>query len=338
MRRKDVDTEVENAGGITINQRDFAYRVRVELQLPFLARLADEALRWRLGRLNFATRTSNDACADFFDIFFLREQDVTTARVNNDTEDCDFHRNLRGCAFLAYAIILRMENNKYFLPAAVVLAGLFIGGAVLWNGSHPAQVGVGTGTTPPAPSVNVKDVKTDGEPFIGSATALVTIAEWSDYQCPYCEKFETETLPQIVQNYVTAGKVKVVFKDFAFLGPDSMVDAEYARAVWALYPAQFGAWRTALYSQEPQENSLSAADNLTFVLKVTGSVSGIDVKKVTANVTANQATYDTAINADKAEAANFGISATPSFVIGTQMIAGAYPYATFQAAIDPLLK
>jgi protein-disulfide isomerase len=227
------------------------------------------------------------------------------------------------------------ETNKYFLPAAVILAGLFIAGAVIWNGSHPST---GSGQVPVAPKVDIKNVKTDGEPFIGSANAPVTIAEWSDYQCPFCKQFELTTLPQIDQNYIQAGKVKIVYKDFQFLGPDSMVDAEYARAVWALYPTQFSAWRTALFSQEPQENSLSAADNLKFVLKVTGSVSGIDATKVTAAVTANQSAYDTAINADKTEAGNFGVTATPSFVVGTQMIAGAYPYATFQTAIDALVK
>ena len=227
-------------------------------------------------------------------------------------------------------------GNKYFLPIAVIIGCLFIGGAVLWNGSHPGTAGPApTGT---APAVDIKNVKTDGEPFFGNANAPVTIAEWSDYQCPFCKEFELTTLPQIVQNYINDGKVKIIFKDFPFLGPDSMVDAEYARAIWALYPAQFANWRTALFSQEPQENSLSASDNLAFVLKVTGSVSGIDVSKVKADVAANQTTYDAAINADKAEAANFGVQATPSFVIGTQMIAGAYPYATFQAALDPLLK
>ena len=172
-------------------------------------------------------------------------------------------------------------TNKYFLPAAVILAGLFIAGAVIWNGSHSAgSAGPAPTATSTASAVDIKNVKTDGEPYIGNQNAPVTIAEWSDYQCPFCKQFEVTTLPQIVQDYVSAGKVKVVFKDFSFLGPDSMVDAEYARAVWALYPEQFGAWRTALFSQEPQENSLSTAANLAFVLKVTGSVSGIDVNKV----------------------------------------------------------
>ncbi len=231
---------------------------------------------------------------------------------------------------------MNTETNKYFLPAAVILAGLFIAGAVFWNGSHPKAANPTDTNT--APVVDIKNVKTDGDPFIGNANAPIVIAEWTDYQCPFCKQFETTTLPQIEKNYIEAGKVKIVFKDFQFLGADSLVDAEYARAVWALYPAQFPAWREALFSQEPQENSLNAADNLKFVLKVTGSVAGIDVNKVTADVKANQAKYDAVIEEDKTEAGDFGIQATPSFVVGTQMIAGAYPYATFQTAIDALLK
>lgn len=231
------------------------------------------------------------------------------------------------------------SNNPILLAVAVIVAGLLIAGAVLWNGSHPAAT-TGTAGNPgsgAAPSVNIKDVSTTGEPYIGSPNAPVTIAEWSDYQCPFCKEFEISTLPTIIQNYVNSGKVRVVFKDFQFLGPDSMVDAEWARAVWHLYPSQFLAWRNALYSNEPQENSMSAPQNLAFLKQTTGSVSGISVSKIESDVATNQATYDAQINADKTEAAKFGITATPSFVIGTQMVAGAYPYGTFQQAIDQLL-
>ena len=180
-------------------------------------------------------------------------------------------------------------------------------------------------------------------PYIGQQNAPVTIAFWSDYQCPYCKAFEVgdkpdiptdPAMPEIVKNYVDTGKVKVVFMDYPFLGPDSQVDAEYARAVWALYPDKFFAWRSALYTQEPQENSMNATQNIAFLKKVTESISGMDFAKLTADVTTNKSAYDAAIASDKAEGAKAGVNATPSFVIGTQLIAGAYPYATFQAAID----
>jgi len=118
-----------------------------------------------------------------------------------------------------------MENNditnKYFLPASVILAGIFIAGAVLWNGSRPV-----TGTEPgggaAAPKVDIKNVKTAGNPFIGEENAPVTIAFWSDFQCPFCKAAEVggipqiptpPSLPDIIKNYVETGKVKVVFMD-----------------------------------------------------------------------------------------------------------------------------
>ncbi len=220
-----------------------------------------------------------------------------------------------------------------FLAGSVIVAGILIAGAVVWNGQHPAGPS-GTGGTAAAPSVDAKNINTNNSPYIGDPNAPVTLIEWSDYQCPFCKMFEVQTLPQIVQNYVNAGKVKVVFMDFPFLGPDSMVDAEYARAIWQLYPSQYFAWRSALYSDQPQENSLSATANVAWLMKVTKSVSGIDANKVQAAVASNQASYDAAINADKNEGTSNGVNATPSFIIGTQLISGAEPYSAFQQAID----
>ncbi|MBI2023890.1 thioredoxin domain-containing protein [Candidatus Giovannonibacteria bacterium] len=74
----------------------------------------------------------------------------------------------------------------------------------------------------------IVDVDIKNEPFIGDPNAPVTIAYWSDFQCPFCQRFEQNTLPTLVDQYVKTGKVKIVFKDFQFLGPDSQ-DAFYRR-------------------------------------------------------------------------------------------------------------
>lgn len=236
------------------------------------------------------------------------------------------------------------ETNKYFLPAAVILAGLFIAGAVMWNGSRPAAVPTGTGPGA-APKVNIKDVKTDGNPYIGQANAPVTIAFWSDFQCPYCKAAEVGGIPQIptppalpdvIKNYVDTGKVKIVFMDFTFLGPDSVTASEYNRAVWSLYPDKYFAWRTAMYTAQDEENG--GFGNAASIDKLTATIVGIDAAKVAADVKANKAAYDAAIEADRAEAAKVGVNATPSFVVGTTMIPGAVPYATLQAAIEAALK
>lgn len=228
------------------------------------------------------------------------------------------------------------DTNSKFLPVAVVVAGLLIAGAVVWNGSRPSTPSINSGQAGTAPKVDIKNVKVDGNPFIGKVNAPVTVAVWSDFQCPFCKRFETETLPLIVQDYVQAGKVKVVFMDFAFLGSDSTVAGEYNRAVWKLYPDKYFAWRAAMYEAQDAENG--GFGNVASIDKLNATIAGIDAVKVASDVKANASIYEAAMNVDKAEGQKAGINATPSFVIGTQVIQGAYPYPTFQAAIDLLLK
>ncbi|MEK7086343.1 MAG: thioredoxin domain-containing protein [Patescibacteria group bacterium] len=229
-------------------------------------------------------------------------------------------------------------SNKFFLPAAVVIAGLFIAGAVLWNGSRPAQAPGAAGVgVPAAPKVDIKNVKIDGDPFIGQANTPVTIALWSDFQCPFCKRFEEETLPEIIKNYVDAGKVKVVFMDFTFLGNDSIAGALYSRSVWKLYPNQYLAWRTAMFAAQDDEGDNGFGDAAS-IDKLNAGITGLDAAKIAADVKANASAYQAAVDADKEEAQKAGVNATPSFIIGTTLIQGAYPYANFQAVIDATLK
>lgn len=224
------------------------------------------------------------------------------------------------------------ETTSKFLPIAVIVAGLLIAGAVVWNGSRPAA-----GPGGAAPTADIKNVKMDGDPFIGQANAAITIAFWSDFQCPYCKNFELGTLPQIIKDYVDTGKAKIVFMDFAFLGSDSLSAGLYSRSVWKLYPEQYFAWRTAMYNAQDEEGDRGFGDAES-IDKVNATIAGIDAAKVAADVKANADAYQALMDADKAEAQKSGINATPSFVIGTKVIAGAYPYATFQAAIEEALK
>lgn len=240
------------------------------------------------------------------------------------------------------------ETNSKFLPVAVVVAGLLIAGAVIWNGSHPSAAPAGTdpSETPKAVVVDIKNVKTDGNPFIGQANAPVTIAFWSDFQCPYCKAFEVGGIPQIptpaafpsiVKDYVDTGKVKVVFMDFTFLGNDSVTAALYNRSVWHLYPDKYFAWRTAMYNAQDQEGD-QGFGNAASIDKLDGTIAGLDAAKIAADVKANTGSYQALVDSDRAEAQKAGITATPSFVIGKQLVQGAYPYSNFKTAIDALLK
>src|SRR5437868_1421996 len=104
--------------------------------------------------------------------------------------------------------------QKYLTPIAVLLGAGLIAVALIWGG------GV-RGTNPndpnaPAAEVDIKDVSTDGNPFIGDKNAPTTVAVYFDYQCPFCKQFELSVTPELM-SYVTSGKTKIVFKDFHFL-------------------------------------------------------------------------------------------------------------------------
>ena len=67
-------------------------------------------------------------------------------------------------------------------------------------------------------------------PSQGSDTAVLTLVEFSDYQCPFCGRYARETSPQIRRDYIETGKVKYVFRDFPLesLHPDAFKAAEAA--------------------------------------------------------------------------------------------------------------
>lgn len=182
------------------------------------------------------------------------------------------------------------------------------------------------------PNVDISQVDTKGEPFIGSANAPVTMAYWFDYQCPFCKKFETDTLPELKSKYIDTGKLKVVFKDFQFLGPDSQTAGAAAEAVWELYPNRFWDWQTAMFNAQGTENS--GYDSKDNIIKLTRTVAGIDADKVSALMDQKKSDIQTELDGDKSEGEKLGVNSTPAFIIGNQLISGAEPAATFEQAID----
>ena len=63
-------------------------------------------------------------------------------------------------------------------------------------------------------------------PVLGSETASVTIIEMGDYQCEMCKRWNDNTRPKIIENFIDTGKANLVFIDLPILGPDSHTAAE----------------------------------------------------------------------------------------------------------------
>ncbi|OGG58225.1 hypothetical protein A3C86_03715 [Candidatus Kaiserbacteria bacterium RIFCSPHIGHO2_02_FULL_49_16] len=239
-----------------------------------------------------------------------------------------------------------MDNiQKFAVPIAIVIAGALIAGAVYFASIGRAPANAGAGDPPLQPSVNIKDVKIVGNPFIGNHNAPVVLAYWSDHQCPYCKAVEvggipqipiTPAIPELIRDYVDAGKLKIVFKDYPFLGPDSTTAALYEHAIWELYPDKFYTWRKALMNAQDAENA--GFGNEASILELIKTIPGMDGGKAKTLVAKKTDAYTKSIEADRAEGASFGIQGTPGFITGTKLIAGAADPSAFKTAIDEQLK
>ena len=180
--------------------------------------------------------------------------------------------------------------------------------------------------TPVAPSPRVQ-VDIGDSPFLGNETAPVTIIEFSDFECPFCAKWYTETKSQIDEQYIEAGQVKLVYMhyplDFHPQAEPAALASECANEqgkFWEFHdlifenPSTLG---TATYKQWASDLSL---DQQQFD-------DCYDSKKYLARV-----------QSDLSKGQNAGIRGTPGFLVNGRLISGAQPFAVFQQAIDAELN
>ena len=89
--------------------------------------------------------------------------------------------------------------------------------------------------------------------MLGNPSAPVTIQEFVDPQCPYCQEFETQVLPSLVNDYVRTGKVKIQMEPWAFIGPDSIVGQ--AAELAAAQQNKIFNFAEVLYDNQREENT-----------------------------------------------------------------------------------
>ncbi|MEK6928718.1 MAG: thioredoxin domain-containing protein [Nanoarchaeota archaeon] len=175
-----------------------------------------------------------------------------------------------------------------------------------------------------------KNVEEGDSPVFGNADAKVSIIEFSDYECPFCERFYTQTLPSLNENYIKNGKAKIVFKDFPLdFHPNAQKAAEATRCV---------------REQKGDEGYFKMHDKLFENQK---SLSLENYEKWAKEIGADEEKFDTcltsgkfasAVQADLKYGQTFGVKGTPSFFINGRFLEGAQPYPVIQKVIDEELN
>src|SRR6056297_274752 len=181
-----------------------------------------------------------------------------------------------------------------------------------------------------------------GKPIMGSPEAPIQMYYWTDFQCPFCGKFERETLPDLVREYVDPGTVRIVFISLPYFGGDSMTAAVAGKCVWEQVrdaePSAYWNWHTAIFEEQGEKNSgWAATENL---LEYTRSVDGVDADALETCLDEQRSTFETQVDADAEHARSLGVSATPTFAIvdrdadSLETLVGAQPKSRFDEAIE----
>jgi protein-disulfide isomerase len=230
-------------------------------------------------------------------------------------------RNLVGAQpFEAFKKVIDEELAK---AQALVKAGTpraQVYAKVTENGATQKAARAPGGQAPPEDN-KVYEVKIDAaDAAKGDAKAPVTVAVFSDFECPFCSRV-VPTLKQIEDTY--GKKVRVVFKHNplpfhknAPLASEATLAAHEQGKFWQMHDALFA-----------NQKALTRAD----LEKYAGEV-GLNMKKFTAALDAGK--YKAQIEADMAQAKELGASGTPSFFINGRKLRGAQPFESFKKMID----
>lgn len=228
---------------------------------------------------------------------------------------------------------------SHFYALLVVLAfavGILVGYMAWGRGSGvAAQVAQAPQATAPAqggPVVEAPvtpqqaqyvryDIPTEGFPSLGPADAPITIVEFSDFECPFCRRFQQETYTALLDSY--QGQIRFVYRNLPLtsIHPDAFPAA--VAALCAGEQEAFFPYHDKLFSSEQLGEAV--------YLKYAGDL-GLDTTAFQACLGSGK--FDQAIQADSDFAVNLGINSTPTFFINGLAVVGAQPLDVFKQVID----
>ncbi len=193
--------------------------------------------------------------------------------------------------------------------------------------SASAQSPSGSGTSQEDPLAALPR-RTPGDPMaLGKADAPVVMVSYSEFQCPFCGKFARDTEPGLVEKYVKSGTLRIEWRDFPYLGKESMTAALAGRA--AALQGKFWEFHDAMYAeQQPVNSGALTEDHLASVAEQ----AGLDGERLVKDMARPE--LADAVGRDFSEGQSIGVTGTPAFIVNGQPIIGAQPAQVFEQAIE----
>ncbi len=232
---------------------------------------------------------------------------------------------------VACSLIFSMFTFYGTFRIATALNKLTTGEAVV---TQPSLQGNDAAQKPTA----VVAVSSDDDPVLGNKNTKVTIVEFSDYQCPFCRKFWTETFSELKKNYIDTGKVKLVFRDFPLsFHPGAQPAAEAAECARSIGGDE-AYWK--MHDKIFSEENILDSGSPTGAVSKTVQFTAVDLKKWAKDLgydigsCLDSGKFANEVQKDANQGASYGVQGTPAFFVNGKLLSGAYPYASFKQLID----
>ncbi|HEX6247927.1 MAG TPA: DsbA family protein, partial [Nocardioidaceae bacterium] len=229
-------------------------------------------------------------------------------------------------------------RKRSTVPLVVAVVAALIAGVMLLA---PALAGGSGGSSESGAPVD--DVSRDGsrppvdpenDPFaalvrrdqkdsaaLGDVDAPVVMINYSEFQCPFCGKFARDTKPEL-QKYVDDGTLRIEWRDFPYLGHESITSA---KAAWAAgEQGMFWEYHDAMFEDQQPPNSGKLTDE--YLVDKAEQI-GLDVDRFREDMTSKAAADK--VKADFDEGQEIGVTGTPAFLVNGRPIMGAQPTETF---------
>lgn len=218
-------------------------------------------------------------------------------------------------------ITFRRRDLYATLTVLAFAAGLFLGYRIWGMGSIGSAQAAAIDPPAEEPKIVRYDIPVDGSPSTGPQDAPIVIVEFSDYQCPFCQKWHEEVYANLLAAY--PGKIKFVYRNLPLtsIHPEAFPAAEAAlcagdqNAYWQFHERLFNSKTLA------REVYLQYAGELD--LDMTSFESCITHRK-----------YKDVVQEDSDFAVDLGIRSTPTFFINGIAVVGAQPLDVFKQVID----
>lgn len=228
-----------------------------------------------------------------------------------------------GAALISFAII----GASFFVASSLDRVTTQLGQAVEALDAAPGAAGQAAADRPSRPARPEADrdykVEIGDAPSRGDEDAAITIVEFSDFQCPFCNRVEP-TLAQIEKEY--GDRVRVVFKHLPLSmhpqAPDAHAAAEAAHRqgkFWEMHDLIF---------QNQRDLRVETFEGYAAKL-------GLDMDRYRRDVQSEEVAKR--IDEDMKQASALGVSGTPAFFINGRFLSGAQPYTNFKRYIDSAL-